>query len=150
MIIKTLASTCLALLICVVAHATTVYKWDDAEGKTIYIQTPPPAGTKFEIMDEKITGSARSVAKAQSGSAQSTLEQRREERIQDKTEREVIEESNRIKQENCTLAKKNLDSLTSRGQVTLKYGDVYRKLTEEERQAKTQETKSLVEEFCTG
>ncbi len=41
-----------------------------------------------------------------------------------------------------------MESLTSRGQVTLKEGDIYRKLTEEERQAKIQETQSQVDEFC--
>ena len=41
-----------------------------------------------------------------------------------------------------------MESLTSRGQVTLKDGDLYRKLTEEERQEKIKETQAQVDEFC--
>ena len=41
-----------------------------------------------------------------------------------------------------------MESLTSRGQVTVKDGDVYRKLSEEERQAKIEETEEQVKEFC--
>lgn len=146
MIIKTLASTCLALLVCAVAYATTVYKWNE-DGKTIYSQTPPPPGVEFEIVIKKDIGKTTSVAKAKNSSG-STFEQRREERQQKKSEKEVLEESNRIKQENCAIAQRNKESLSSRGQVTIKEGDVYRKLTEEERQGRIQETQSQIEEFC--
>ncbi len=59
-----------------------------------------------------------------------------------------LTESNQIKQENCTQAKTNLTSLTSRGQVTLKEGDLYRKLTEEERQDRIKTANQSIEEFC--
>ena len=122
--------------------------WSE-DGKTIYSQTPPPPGVEFEIVIEENIGRSTSVAKAESSSS-NTFEKRREERQQKKSEKEVLEESNRIKQENCAIAQNNMDSLESRGQVTIKEGDIYRKLSEEERQGRIQETQSQVEEYCQG
>ena len=149
MILKTLIAMILTLVVCAQIHATTVYKWDE-DGKTIYSQTPPPPGVKFEIIVEEDIGKSTSVAKAGPSYSDSTFEERREERLQKQQEKEVLEESNRIKQENCAIAQKNLQSLSSRGQVTIKDGDIYRKLSEEERQGKIQETQAQIEEFCQG
>ncbi len=147
MITKSLVSTLISLLLATALHATTVYKWDE-NGKTIYSQTPPPPGVKFEIVIQQSGSNPTAVAKAESKTPSSTFEQRREERLQKQQEKEVLEESNRIKQENCAIAQNNMQSLTSRGQVTIKDGDIYRKLTEEERQGKIQETQSQIDEFC--
>ena len=150
MVFKTLSVALLILAVSATAFATTVYKWDDENGKTIYSQTPPPPGIEFEIVVEKNIGRSTSVAKAAPSSSGSTFEERREERLQKRQEKDVLEESNRIKQENCAIAQKNMESLTSRGQVTIKDGDIYRKLTEEERQGKIQETQDQIDEFCTS
>ena len=149
MIIKSLKSTLFALILCTTAYAATVYKWNE-DGRTIYSQTPPPPGVEFEIVIEKDLGKSTSVAKAAPSSSGSTFEERREQRLQKKTEQEVLEESNRIKQENCAIAQRNMQSLSSRGQVTIKEGDIYRKLTEEERQGRIQETQSQIDEYCQG
>ena len=45
-------------------------------------------------------------------------------------------------------AKNNLTSLTSHGQVTIKEGELYRKLTEEERQERIQTANANIEEYC--
>ena len=147
MALKIHALIFLALFLCSAAYATTVYKWNE-DGKIIYSQTPPPPGVEFEVVIEKEIGKSTNVATAESSSSGSTFEERQEQRQQEKTQKELIEESNRIKQENCAIAKQNMESLTSRGQVTLKDGDIYRKLTEEERQAKIQETQTQMDEFC--
>lgn len=146
---KTLLATFLALAVCMVANAGTVYKWDE-DGRTIYSQTPPPPGVKFEVIVEENIGKSTSVANAEPRYSNSSFEQRREERLQKKQEKEVLEESNRIKQENCAIAQNNMQSLTSRGQVTIKDGDIYRKLSEEERQTQIQQTQGQIEEFCQG
>ncbi len=67
-----------------------------------------------------------------------------------RTEKKILEESNRIKKENCAIAQKNMQSLSSRGQVTVKDGDIYRKLSEEERQSKIQKAQSNIKEYCQG
>lgn len=137
---------CLLFLVSTAANATTVYKWDE-NGRTIYSQTPPPPGIKFVIVEKKIKTST-SVATADSASDGSTFEERQAERDQKKKEQEQLAESNKIKKENCAIARNNLDSLSSRGQVTIKENDIYRKLSEEERQQRIQETKSQIDEFC--
>ena len=147
MALKIYVLTFLALLLCSAAYATTVYKWNE-DGKIIYSQTPPPPGVEFEVIIEEDIGKTTNVATAGSASSGSTFEERQEQRQQEKTQKQLIEESNRIKQENCAIAKQNMESLTSRGQVTLKDGDLYRKLTEEERQEKIKETQAQVDEFC--
>lgn len=147
MALKIYVLTFLALLLCSATYAATVYKWNE-NGKIIYSQTPPPPGVEFEVIIEKDIGKTTNIATAGSSSSGSTFEERQEQRQQEKTQKELVEESNRIKQENCAIAKQNMESLTSRGQVTLKDGDLYRKLTEEERQEKIQETQAQVDEFC--
>ena len=149
MISKALIVISIALLLSTTAHAGPVYKWSE-EGKVIYSQTPPAPGIEFEVVFQDETGANTSVAKvdASSSDSASSFEQRREERLQKKTDKQVQEESNKIKVENCAIATKNMESLTSRGQVTVKDGEIYRKLTEQERQAKIQETQEQVSEFC--
>lgn len=146
---KILTAACISLLLVTAALAGPVYKWTE-DGRVIYSQTPPAPGVPFEIVFEKEIGKNTSVAKANSSSStsSSTFEERREQRKQSEADKKVMEESNKIKAENCAIATKNMESLTSRGQVTIKDGDVYRKLSEEERQAKIQETKDQVAEFC--
>lgn len=143
---KVLLCFSLIILVCTTAYSTTVYKWDE-DGRTIYSQTPPPAGVKFEIVEQDSKGST-SVATAESNSTGSTFEERQAEREANKKQQELLEESNKIKKENCEIAKNNKFSLTSRGQVTIKENDIYRKLSEEERQQRLKETESQIKEFC--
>ncbi len=145
---KILVTISLGLILAMAANAGPVYKWSE-EGKVIYSQTPPASGVEFEVVYQDDAGKT-SVAKANAGSSssESSFDERREQRKQDEANKKVLQESNKIKAENCAIAQKNLESLTSRGQVTVKDGDVYRKLSEEERQAKIQETKEQVSEFC--
>ncbi len=144
MITKILYTVAFTFFICTAGLAGTVYKWNE-DGKTIYSQTPPPPGVKFEIVIEEDLGKTTAVAKVDSNPG---FDERQEQRKQDQINNKVLEESNRIKKENCDIARNNMQSLKSRGQVTIKEGDIYRKLTEEERQAKIQETQELVDEFC--
>ncbi len=149
MVPNILVAACLALIISSTAYAGPVYKWSD-EGRVIYSQTPPAPGIEFEVVYQDSTGANTSVAKAEATSSNSDddFEKRREDRLQKKSDKQVQEESNKIKVENCAIATKNMESLTSRGQVTVKDGDIYRKLSEEERQTKIQETQEQVSEYC--
>jgi len=138
----------IALLLGTAVHAAPVYKWSE-EGRVIYSQTPPKAGVEFEVVyqDDQGVNKKTAVAKAD-GDSGSTFDERREERKQSEADKKVLAESNKIKAENCAIATQNMESLTSRGQVTVKDGDIYRKLTEEERQSRITETKEQVSEYC--
>ena len=151
MVSKILITVSLALVLATAANAGNVYKWSD-QGKVIYSQKPPASDIEFEIVFQDKIGLKTSVAKvdANSPNSSSNFEERREQRKQSENDKKVMEESNKIKAENCAIAKKNMQSLTSRGQVTVKDGDIYRKLSEEGRQAKIQETQEQVSEYCSS
>lgn len=125
---------------------TVVYKWLDGTGKVIYSQTPPPTGTPFEIVEKK-TPVALSTT-SQPGSAVTAAESSQQSQAEKLREQERLAESEQIKAQNCKQAKTNLDSLNSRGQVTVKDGDLYRRLSEEERQERISSTQDQINEFC--
>ena len=127
--------------------ASTAYKWVDGTGRTIYSQTPPPVGVPYEIVEQPDAQSS-SLTNEATNSLQDQVAKVEEARQQEKEEQQRVAESEQIKKDNCAQAKTNMTALTSRGQVTIKEGDLYRKLTEEERQAKISEAKSQIDEFC--
>ena len=124
-----------------------VYKWTAADGEVIYSQTPPPYGTDYEYVED-VTESAKSSSRQSVGDIQKQLGEAKAQRDEQILEQKRMAESNQVMQENCTQAKQNLANLTSRGQVTIKEGDMYRKLDENERQAMIQETQAAIDEFC--
>ena len=135
------------LLFSAVNAASTAYKWVDATGKTIYSQTPPPVGVPYQIVTQPDAQSS-SLTNNSASNLQDKVAKAQEARSQKKEEQQRLAESEQIKKENCNQANTNLTALTSRGQVTIKEGDLYRKLTEEERQAKIAEAQSQISEFC--
>ena len=131
----------------IATHASAqAYKWISPTGNTIYSQTPPPIGTPFELVENRYLTPSNS-GSSSSQNASKNLEAARQAREKKKAEQQQLAESNHIKQENCTQAKTNLTALTSRGQVTIKEGDLYRKLTEEERQDRIKSANQSIEEF---
>ncbi len=123
------------------------YKWTDTSGNVIYSQTPPPLGTPYELVDDASIA-ATSFGVAGNKNLQEQVDASNKARDEKKAQEQLVAESEQIKQENCKQAQTNLTALTSRGQVTIKEGDLYRKLTEEERQARIQQANSSIEEFC--
>lgn len=139
----TLVFVCLASL----AQAEA-YKWTDPSGNIIYSQTPPPIGTPFELVEDTNLASTSTNQQSSSSSLQERVDSNRQAREEKKSEQQRLAESEQIKQQNCTLARENLTALTSRGQVTIKEGELYRKLSEEERQERIADARSSIEEFC--
>ena len=133
------------LLVSSVNAGSTAYKWIDGTGKTIYSQTPPPVGVPFEIVEQP---AANASSLTNDSNLQGQVAKAQDARAEKKAEQQRLAESEQIKLENCKQAKTNLNALTSRGQVTIKEGDLYRKLTEEERQQRISDAKSQISEFC--
>ena len=136
-------------LLSAVTHASTdIYKWTDSSGNVIYSQTPPPEGITYEVVENSSRAQSSSSDSSGTEAIQERLDESRQARKERKSQQERIAESNQIKQENCKKASDNLRTLTSRGQISIKEGDLYRKLTEEERQQRIQATQADIEEFC--
>ena len=102
-----------------------VYKWTASDGEVIYSQIPPPYGTSYEYVEDPAVSSKTS-SRQSVGDIQKQLGKAKANRDQ----------------------QINLSNLTSRGQVTIKEGDLYRKLDENERQSMIKETQAAIDEFC--
>ncbi len=138
------------VFICFAASVSAeAYKWKDPNGNVIYSQTPPPLGTPYELVDDaSIAATSFGVASTSTKDIQKTLDTSQKARAEKKEQERLVAESEQIKKDNCAQAKTNLTALTSRGQVTIKEGDLYRKITEEERQERIQQANNSIEEFC--
>ncbi len=142
-----IAGVVLASILIATNASAQAYKWTSETGNIIYSQTPPPFGTPYELVDDSTIASTN-YGTSSNKNSQKSLDTSREAREKKKAEQQQLAESNQIKQENCAQAKTNLTSLTSRGQVTIKEGELYRKLTEEERQDRIKSASQSIEEFC--
>lgn len=137
-----------ALLPAAVGAAT--YKWVDDEGNVNYSQMPPPSGD-YERISGAATGGPRS------GSGEETMEKLRDavsdvdaESEQARKEAEVertIAENEKVREQNCEAARKNLEIYTTYRRFRDKDGNVTR-LPEEERLKRLEEAKTQIETYC--
>ncbi|MCW8889481.1 MAG: DUF4124 domain-containing protein [Sedimenticola sp.] len=143
MVIRTASILTLALLFTSAAEAR-MYRWVDDNGMTVYSQSPPPSGEATEIKVNTSTAAPdKKVADTPPEQAAKP-----EAKPTGPTKAE-IEESNRIKAENCKAATSNLALYENLGNKLVKTPDgLYKRLTEEERQQKIQESKDVMSEFC--
>jgi hypothetical protein len=143
MVIRTASLLGLALLLVGSAEAR-MYRWVDDSGMTVYSQSPPPSGEATEI---KVNTSTAAPPPTPSTEGQ-VKEAAAPEKPTGPTKAE-IEESNKIKAENCKAATNNLTLYENLGNKLVKTPDgLYKRLTEEERQQKIQESKKGIEEYC--
>jgi len=137
-----------ATLIFITSNANAdAYKWTSPTGSIIYSQTPPPIGTPYKLVEDRSIASSN-YGVSNTEDIESRLDASRQKREDKEAEQQKLAESGQIIQENCSKAKSNLTALTSHGQVTIKEGEHYRKLTEEERQERIQQANSNIGEFC--
>ena len=148
MVIRTLLPLLLAITWIGAAEAR-MYRWIDEDGTTVYSQSPPASGEAAEI---KINTSTSAPPKESvTGESSQPDSQTREspEKPADGPSKEEIAASNKIKSENCTAARYNLNLDTNLGNRLVKTPDgLYKRLTEEERQQKIEESRKQVGEFC--
>jgi hypothetical protein len=143
MVIRTASLLGLALLLVGSAEAR-MYRWVDDSGMTVYSQSPPPSGEATEI---KVNTSTAAPPQKPSTDGQAK-EAAAPEKPAGPTKAE-IEESNKIKADNCKAATSNLSLYENLGNKLVKTPDgLYKRLTEEERQQKIQESKKGIEEYC--
>lgn len=123
-----------------------MYRWVDENGTTVYSQSPPPSGKATEIKVQTATPTPPDNAPATQAESET---QAAPEKTASGPSKEQIEESNRIKKENCAAARKNLDIYTNLGNRLIRTPDgLYQRLTEEERQEKIKESQAQIDEFC--
>lgn len=148
MVIRTLLPLLLALAWTGAAEAR-MYRWVDESGTTVYSQSPPASGDATEVKIHTPTAPPRSSTGPAAQTPPAAEAQPAAETPAGEPTPEQIAESNRIKAENCTAARHNLEMYTNLGNRLIKTPDgLYKRLTEEERQQKIEESKAQVSEFC--
>ena len=121
------------------AQAKT-YKWVDADGITIYSQTPPLSGEASEIKPPPPVPSNPKPETEQSKPAPAAKVKQRKEDM-------AVSES--IRKQNCASAKHNFQLYESLAGRLMKTPDgLYKRLSEEERQEKVEAARNQIKEFC--
>ncbi|HEY8354767.1 MAG TPA: DUF4124 domain-containing protein [Methylophilaceae bacterium] len=97
-----------------------IYKWKDKDGVTRYSDTPPPAGVNYETMGgsrkpQSVTPpAAPAAAKTEQQPEAATAET-----PEQAQERQRVEaENKRIRAQNCTAARANLQAFTQGGRLS--------------------------------
>lgn len=135
-------ATLLSLSLATVAVAEEMFKWTDDKGVLHYTQTPPE-GREFEIIqvaENDSRGSASSASRTRPPEAEEPAS-----RIpKTDVERYIATRNN-----NCELAKRNLNTLTNVARIRVSDGvGGERLLTDKEKSEKVALTKEQVKSFC--
>ena len=142
-----------SLLLCLSAavQAGVTYKWVDKNGNTVYSQHPPAEGIKFERIQTKSfshgnSKSASSPAPA-SGSARDSILRDKAARDENELVRKEMEKNEAEREKNCKLAREKLRFYQVQRRWKDKDGNVH-SLDDKERQAKVEEAKQQIADFC--
>lgn len=127
--------------------AADIYRWVDQQG-VLHYGAQPPANYKAELV---VTGAARSKpAPSPENSAASTTEidTPQQRALTQQIQKEVAAQTAELK-EYCSSARKNLAQLENNPRLTIQTesGEMQR-LTEEERQARINETRQGITQHC--
>ncbi|WP_017168666.1 DUF4124 domain-containing protein [Xanthomonas phaseoli] len=85
----------LLMLVSAAAGATDLYKWKDAKGVTHYTETPPPTGQRYEARRIDARSGTAAIAAAETAAPESA---------------------------DCLTARRNLELLSSKGEVSMAAG----------------------------
>jgi len=144
MVIRTLLPLVLAISWIGAADAR-MYRWVDENGTTVYSQSPPASGEAAEVKVNTSTSTPRQEP-ATGRSTQSPESTKKPAAGPSKAE---IAASNKIKSDNCTAARHNVNLYTNLGNRLVKTPDgLYKRLTEEERQQRIEQSQAQITEFC--
>lgn len=126
----------------------TTYKYQDESGNTVYSQNPPEdRDIPYEVMGDipsRAKPGSDSPPPVDSSSPASSLQQ---DDKQDDTVAREQQQAEKIRQENCETAKKNLEIYTVYRRVRNDEGEVVR-LDDNERQQRIDEAKQAIQDFC--
>ncbi len=137
---------CLAALLPGLLHAAT-YKWVDAEGNVVYSQQPPSSGNYQSLKVPTGGGLDPQAAQAQREAASNSVSGPARGTNKDDPVAAVTANSEQVRRQNCEAAKKNLQTYEVYRRVRDKDGNIVR-LDANERQARIDQAKQQVREFC--
>lgn len=144
-----LISTLTALTISFSAVADKpIYKWKDSQGNIKYTQSKPPRGTEYETIYQRQTGNSKQ--ESENVSSNSDKNDVQDEMIaeQEKAKKKVAQANADIRKKNCTIAKNNLQTLTTSARVFTEVDGERRLLTDQERATQTATAQENVDKYC--
>ncbi len=145
-----LLAVAVALIVASAQAQAQVYRWVDENGVTIYSQTRPTTGDAVEIITATPPPSREEAtpAKRLDDQIQESAE-KNDQAESDELKKEYEAEQARIKKENCQSATYNLKMYQTIGNRIVKLPNgSYKRYTEEERQAKINESEEQIKKFC--
>lgn len=140
---------CLTLLITagtLYAAGDVVYEWTDSNGITQYTQHPPATGEYKQI---RLRGGAGATS-TQPG-AQESLEQLQKVKSEKQDQASLAEKQaadEKTRQEHCERTKAYLELLQTKPRISMKEGDKYTVMSEEQKQATIKELQEKYEANC--
>jgi hypothetical protein len=139
----------LALVLLSPLAPAAAYKWVDADGITHYSQFPPGEGPAQEVRVQSEGPRDAAAASARLKQEQEQLKAYQESRSQQTTTQQKSAQESAAREQNCQRARSNLNTLETFGR--LRYTDAegnVQVMGDEERQARQEEARKQVAEFC--
>ena len=125
-----------------------IYHWVDDQGVTHYSQTPAPSGTVTRLAEPAPDPVGNSDTLERMNQQLEQMQERQEVRREQEAEQREDEQLQARRQANCEAAKRNLDILGPTRRLIKTPGEDYRRLTEEERQARIREHEEIIARDC--
>ncbi|MEJ2565650.1 MAG: DUF4124 domain-containing protein [Gammaproteobacteria bacterium] len=135
------------LILAPLSAQAVFYKWVDENGVTQYTQSPPPSGGYQEMSSPPPPASTSEQQPAATASPQ-----------QDSTsapaktpspDPQMQAKRQHALEQNCQIARQNLDLLENHARLRVKAADgSLRVMSEQEKQAKLEETRKMLDENC--
>ena len=127
-----------------IAHGS-IYKWEDADGTTVYGENPPPEVDAVPV--QGATGTPLGESDADDGEAASTGEE--EAAPEDEHGGDADDAQVEVMAEQCDAARETVDVLSDPSVRRIREGDGETEvLTEERREERLDEAQEFLDEFC--
>ncbi|MEE4787999.1 DUF4124 domain-containing protein [Pseudomonas alliivorans] len=125
------------------SQAAPVYKWVDAQGVT-HFDAHPPAGKEAQQINVQTPPPSSAPSSTSTDPPSDDAQQRA---INDKVRAQVkVQEAKR--EENCEGLRTNLAQLQNNPRIREQVGGEVRRLTEENRKTRIEETEKAISEYC--
>jgi hypothetical protein len=128
------------------AFSQSMYKWVDEKGRTVFSETPPPAGVKGEKIEVKTKPAEKPAAENWKQREQESRERRAKQGVEEEKTRQQDEAQ---RERRCYNAKVRYDRMTTPGAVYRLDGKGERVYyTDDERAAQADEAKRDMASYC--
>ncbi|MBK1674611.1 hypothetical protein CKO35_15195 [Ectothiorhodospira shaposhnikovii] len=127
--------------------ARDFFRWTDEQGVTHFGEVPP-TGVPAQRVSPSVSRPDPTTRERLEAQIQG-MDERAQSRREASQQQHLQAEAARIRSENCSQARRNMETLTQQGgRILIVEQGEHRALTEEERQERIQETQAQISEFC--